>query len=270
MTIDVTDFQKEVVERSKEVPVLVDFWADWCGPCKMLGPVLERLAEQANGAWVLAKVDTEAHPQRSTEFNIRSIPNVKLFVDGKVEAEFAGALPEPMVKQWLQKNIPSKWREEVRRAEKMLLEKRTGEAEIVLENVVQHEPQNHKALVLLARTIVSIDQTRATKLVQHIEADSEFYDVAEAIRVFADLAKNASVPNSFPDGASKATYLNSIKSMITGEYASALEGFISIIRNDRNYDDDGARKACIAIFKLLGEEHETTQTYRREFSRALY
>ena len=100
MNYEVQDFQKEVIERSKNIPVLVDFWAEWCGPCKMLGPILERLAEKYKDIWALAKLDTDNNQEIAMEYGIRGIPNVKLFVNGNVADEFTGALPENMVEQW--------------------------------------------------------------------------------------------------------------------------------------------------------------------------
>ncbi len=268
MSLDVVDFQKEVLERSKEKPVLVDFWAEWCAPCRILGPVLEKVAAEANGDWVLAKVNTEEMPEVAREYNIRSIPNVKLFVDGKPEAEFVGALPEPMVKQWLQKNIPSKSRKEVERAEALLNTGKNDEAAAILDSVIASEPANHKARVLRALTLLDSNLPRAEELVSPIEEDSEVFDLAEAVRTFAALANKPG--DSLPDKPVRGTYLNAIKSLKARDYAKALEGFIEVIRDDREYDDDGSRKACVAVFKVLGEDHEITQKYRREFSRALY
>ncbi|MBX2992879.1 MAG: thioredoxin [Bacteroidetes bacterium] len=270
MEYDVRDFTSEVIERSKEIPVLVDFWAEWCGPCKILGPVLERLAAQANGAWQLAKVNTEELPDVAAQYNIRSIPNVKLFVDGKVETEFVGALPEPMVKQWLAKNIPGKYRKSVEQAEHFIQEGNSQQAQQLLEDVVLHEPGNHKARALLARLLVFTDRGKALSLVTDIEQDSEAYDLAEAIRTFARLAEIAGSDDRLPEEDVKGEYLSAIRRMELGDFAAALEGFISVIRTNRYYDDDGSRKACIAIFKILGEEHGITQNFRREFSRALY
>ena len=109
MEIDVTDadFNKNVIEKSKELPVVVDFWAEWCHPCKVLKPVLEKLAgsEEYKGKFVLAKVNVEQAPDASEKFGISSIPNVKMFKDGKVTAEFSGSLPENKVKEWLDKNL---------------------------------------------------------------------------------------------------------------------------------------------------------------------
>ncbi len=103
---ELIDFQSDVIEASKTTPVLVDFWAEWCGPCVHLSPTLEKLAEEAGDSWTLLKVNTESQPELAAEYGIRSIPNVKLFVNGEISGEFVGALPEEEIKRWLESNIP--------------------------------------------------------------------------------------------------------------------------------------------------------------------
>ena len=103
---ELIDFQSDVIEASKTTPVLVDFWAEWCGPCVYLSPTLEKLAEEAGDSWTLLKVNTESQPELAAEYGIRSIPNVKLFVNGEMSGEFIGALPEEEIKRWLESNIP--------------------------------------------------------------------------------------------------------------------------------------------------------------------
>ena len=107
MEVEVNDnnFDKDVIEKSKEVPIVVDFWAEWCPPCKILGPVLEKLAKEYNGKFVLAKADVNQSRQKAAQYKVMSIPNVKMFKNGGVVGEFVGALPEEQVKEWLDKNI---------------------------------------------------------------------------------------------------------------------------------------------------------------------
>jgi putative thioredoxin len=270
MKYDVTDFKQQVLERSKELPVVVDFWAEWCGPCRVLGPVLERLAAQSDGTWTLAKVNTEEMPDVAAAYNIRSIPNVKLLIDGKVKDEFVGALPEPMIRQWLRKNVPDKCAKEIERADELIAAGSLDEARRILSHVVDKEPSSEGARALLARTLVYSDCERAAELVRDIEEDSPHFDIAESVRTFASMLARISTGDGLPDGPVRATYRSAIECLGKEDFAGALEKFIDVIRNDRYYDDDGARKACIAIFKLLGEEHEVTRKYRREFSTALY
>ena len=106
--VDDNSFNEKVIEQSKKIPVVVDFWATWCMPCLMLGPTLEKFAEEYKGKFILAKFNVDENPIMSQRYGIMSIPNVKLFKDGKLADEFIGALPEPMVKDWIDKNLSKK------------------------------------------------------------------------------------------------------------------------------------------------------------------
>jgi putative thioredoxin len=270
MNHEVSDFAKDVIERSFTIPVIVDFWAEWCGPCKMLGPVLERLEVQSGGRWVLAKVDTDHNEDLAVRYGVRGIPNVKMFVDGKVANEFTGALPERMVIQWLEKALPDQNRKELAQAEELLRQGKGQEAQRVLENIVARVPGNEQARVLLATTFVWQDRSRALDLVRNIEQHSVHYPLADAIRTISDLVGKMEHPENLPQDVVKTTYLAAIYDMKEKEFDAALDKFIDVIRMNRYYDDDGARKACIAMFKLLGEENDVTKRHRRDFSSALH
>ncbi len=270
MAIEVKDFQKDVIEKSKEVPVLVDFWADWCGPCKILGPVLEKLAAESNGDWELAKVDTDKNQQLATQYGIRGIPNCKLFSKGKVINEFTGALPEHHVRVWLKKSIPGKFADQIEKAKKLLADGSITDARVILENVLAGDMNNSDVKALLSKILLFENPKEAIRLAETVESTSDYYELAESVKSIWELLEKQTNPDLLPDSQIKNSYLSAINEIKKQNFDSALEKFIDIIRNDRQYDDDGSRKACIAIFRYLGEEHNITRKHRKDFGSALY
>jgi putative thioredoxin len=267
--VRVTDFQRDVIDRSLSVPVLVDFWAEWCGPCKILGPVLERLAAGAAGRWVLATLDTEAHPRVAADWGIRSIPNVKLFVDGAVVDEFTGALPEHAVLQWLERAIPAPSAKTIRMARELLARGDAAAAEAAIRPLYDADPSVPEARIVFARSILLRDPSKAVELVRGLE-EPLWAEELETIATVARAGAIAGGAGPLPESPVRERYIAAARSMHAGEYDAALEAYIGIIREERMYDDDGSRKACLAIFRLLGEEHDVTLRHRREFGSALY
>ena len=269
MPYEVHNFEIDVIQRSSQIPVLVDFWAEWCAPCRMLSPVLERLAAQNIGKWALAKVDTGEHPEVSARYGIQSIPNVKLFFSGSVVGEFVGALPEHMVVQWLKKNLPSRNQSKIEEASVLIAEGRIAEAQPLLESILSEEPDNQQTKILLAKTYIFENPARAEQLAEQVD-DPQYSEMSEAAKTLTRLIMLESDPEQLPESTTKQQYLAAIADLREQEFERALKKFIDLIRSDRYYDDDGSRKACIAIFKFLGEEYPLTQKYRRDFSSALY
>ncbi|NTW54450.1 MAG: thioredoxin [Chlorobaculum sp.] len=260
------DFQSEVIEQSKSIPVLVDFWATWCGPCRILAPVLERLAERHAGKWVLVKVNTDEFPEISTQYGIRGIPNVKLFSNGEVIEEFTGALPEYQIEQWLKKALPSPWAADLERASAEMAAGNDAVAIALLEGVLAEEPDSRKATAMLVRLILFSRPAEALKLAETLEAEPDYAELSESARTLGALLLRPA--SALPEGANRDSYGAAVESLRRGELDNALERFIGVLRDNRQYDDDGSRKACIAIFRLLGEEHEITMKHRRAFDRA--
>jgi putative thioredoxin len=270
MAYEIENFERDVIERSRRVPVVVDFWASWCGPCRMLGPVLERLAASADGAWELAKVNTEMHVDIARRYRISGIPAVKLFIDGEAVDEFTGALPEYQVKRWLDATIPGAASREIARAREMIARGDESGARDLLEALFDQEPDNEEVRIALAQTALEHDHRRAVALIEPVREGSPWFETAESIRLFAHCAQVRENPESLPESRAKPAYLAAIDALEAGDFDAALGGFIEAMKADRALDQDGARRACIAIFALLGEEHELTKKYRRPFGAALY
>ncbi len=270
------NFQLEVIEESRRQPVLVDFWAEWCGPCRMLGPVLERLAAEPGARFKLVKLNTEQYPELAREYAIQSIPAVKLFVDGKVAAEFVGALPEAQIRRWLDEHIPSEADRLYHTAVSMLREGRIEEGRTALERVIRDDPDHHKARVLLAEMRLEEDPAAVQELLEPIPPESEQADRARKVLRLARQAtllrqeELAEVEGHTPDPRWVERYLEGNRALAREDHREALKAWIEVMEHDRRLDDDGARQACIALFDHLGPDHELTREYYNRFSSALF
>ncbi|MGE5798645.1 MAG: thioredoxin, partial [Ignavibacteria bacterium] len=269
MNYEMKDFNKDVIEQSKKIPVLVDFWAEWCGPCRVLSPVLEKLAQKYSGKWTLVKINTDENPELAAEYGIRGIPNVKLFIEGEAVNEFVGALPEPMVEEWLKKAIPGESAKNIEEAKKLMESGDNNQARKLLEQMLKEEPGIEEAKLLLAKVLIFDETAKASELLKSLNGLHENFELADSLNTIIELI-NKYANNELPENVVKQKYVSAIEDLKNQKFSSALEKFIEIIKTDRNYDDDGARKACIAIFKYLGENNEITLQYRRDFGRALY
>jgi len=268
MNYEITNFQIDVIEKSFDKPVLVDFWAEWCAPCRMLGPILEKLAEENKDIWELVKVDTDKNQEFAMKYGVKGIPNVKLFRNGEVINEFTGALPESAIKDWLKKSIPSKFVDQIEHAKILLKGGDVSTARVILEDIHKGDINNSEVKVLLAKLLLFEDIKEAKRLVENVDGNLDNIELAEAITTLAELLQRDQ--SSFTDSEVREKYLSAIDNIRKKDFDSALTKFIDIIRTDKNYDDDGARKTCIAIFKFLGEDNEITLNHRREFGSALY
>jgi len=271
MAYDVTNFENEVIARSYETPVLVDFWAPWCGPCRVLGPVLEKLAGENGAAWTLAKVNTDENPAVSRQYGIRGIPAVKLFVDGEVINEFTGALPEYAVRRWLEDALPNDTKDRLAQAEAALEANQPDVAEPLLRQVLADDPDALQARALLARILAFNTPEEAAALAQGTGAvEPSLLPIEESIQTIARLIHLKDHPEELPDEASKPLYLDAIRAVAGHDFDTAVAKFIDVLQTNRYYDDDGARKAGIALFTLLGPHHPVTRKHRRTFDMWLF
>ena len=262
------NFEKDVMKAG--VISCVQFSAEWCNPCKIIGPVLENLANQNKGIWELVKLDTESNPQIAAKYNIRSIPSVKLFIDGEVKNEFSGAIPEAKIIQWLSDSIPSRYASELKGARQLLVDNNPDKASGILNPILALEPENHEAIILLAWVYLISDFEQVGKIIEPIKLGSEYFDTAQAIKHLSGLFNLLQHSDTLGDDAARDSYLEAVSSAHAGNFEQSLEKFIEVVKRNRKFDDDGARKACLSIFQLLGNEDSLTRKYRPILSSSLY
>lgn len=260
MAYEVRDFRKQVIDASHERPVLVDFWAAWCGPCRMLGPIIEKLAGEPGARFSLVKVDTEANPELAQAFQIRSIPNLKLFSRGEIIAELAGALPEPQLRAWLEQNLPSPAREKLAAARAA---GDTVEARCLVEEAVALDPNLPEAAIVLAGLLVAEDPARAEALARAHRAAPGADEVLQVLALVAE-----PLPD---DGSAAAAHARTgVAALAAGRYADAADAFLALAEASRRWHDGFPAKAFRTLFGLLGPQHPVTRDYRRRADLVLY
>jgi putative thioredoxin len=270
MNHDLSDFTTDVLERSQSVPVLVDFWAPWCGPCKMLGPVLEKLAGAAAGRWTLVKVNTDEHQDLAGQFGIRGIPSVKLFHHGRVVGEFTGVLPEPHLRRWLEEHLPTPKRETMATARQLLHGGRADEAAQLLQPLAGADPDDDELAALTARALVFSSPNEAVALIAELAPTSPWTEAAGLVREFSRLFAVADHPT--PEVAAsplRDRYLAAIRALRAQQFDGALEQLIAVLQEKPAFDGDHARAATLAVFKHLGMRHPLTEKHFRAYSMAV-
>lgn len=272
------NFKEVVLEGSKRVPVVIDFWAPWCGPCRALKPILEKLAAEYGGRFTLAKINSDENQEIAASFGVRGIPAVKAVVDGKVVDEFVGAQPESQVRAFIERILPSPADLDRQRAEALIAEGKSAEGVALLQRIVAESPRHVGARIALVEALLRLDQTEdaraAFEPLTHTGADDVQIRELKARLEFAgtDSSDTSALEARIEaNPADLDARLELARTLVRRQaYEPALANLLEIVRRDRKFNDDIGRKTMIEVFNLLGGQGELVGTYRRLLSSALY
>ncbi|MEN6493001.1 MAG: tetratricopeptide repeat protein [Thermoguttaceae bacterium] len=272
-------FQSDVVDRSQEVPVVVDFWATWCQPCRLLGPILERLATEYQGRFCLVKANVDQMPAVAGSLGVQSIPAVFAVRDGQIVDQFLGLLPEPQIRAWIDRLLPTAVENLTEEAETLEVINPTA-AEAKYRKAIELEPADAKARIGLARVLLSASRLdEARTLIDELAAADLLDTEGERLRAELELrlqeqeigglqtAREAAAaePDNLP------LQLNLAKALtVDNQFEEALETALRLVEKDRAGVGEEARKLMVQIFHLLGTESELANTYRRKLTMLLY
>ncbi len=262
-------FEAGVFQKSFEKPVLIDFYATWCGPCQMLKPILENIAQEYD--LVVAKVNIDENQRLAHDYGVEGIPDVRLMNQGEIIDKFVGVLPEPKMREFLGKhNIKSGLEKGLYAIETEMQAGNFEAAGRIMETLLGEYPQSKGLMLEAAKLYIDCEQLeKAETLLSSIpELEKQLYSQAQALKEFIVLERACKIPQG--DSELDKMFSQAACLVVEGHYQEALEGFLEIVREDRRYKNDGARKAILALFELLGEDHPLTKEYRKKLMMALY
>ena len=270
--IDVSesDFEYKVLVYSQTAPVLVDFWAEWCAPCRTLGPILERLAKEAGGSFRLAKINVDENPNLARRYNVSSIPMVKAFRDGHVVSEFVGAQPETRLREFIRALAPSPMDLLLEKGYSLVERKDWQQAEKIFREYLQDFPSNSRATLGLIRSILFQGRgAEALNLIKNFP-DGKDYNRTENLKPLATALARLQAGEIYSEDPLEAAYLNALRLIMRGNHAAAMDGILDVLRQDKQYRHGEVRQAMVGIFELLGDENPLTRQYRNELAMVLF
>jgi len=274
------DFQQKVLESSFQQPVLVDFWAEWCAPCQSLMPILTKLAEDYNGGFVLAKVNSDEQQNLAMQYGVRSLPTVKVFKNGQIVDEFMGALPEGEIRTFIDKHIVKESEMLFQQAIEVLQQGQQEQAMGLLNQALQMDPENVTLKINIASILFqSGDSDSAKALLESLSTQDKQTETAKELIAQMELAerlKDAPDPDELIQRIEKdpkdlqARYQLSDMLSATGRYEEAMEQLLKMMQINANFEEGAARKGLLALFDMLGGDNPLVKAYRRKMFTLLH
>jgi len=271
VSVNESSFEYDVIAYSQNVPVIVDFWADWCKPCRILTPLLEKLANEAEGGFRLAKVDVDANPNLALRFSVRTIPTVIAFSQGRRVSDFAGVIPEHLVREFINKILPPQPSDLLAQKGNSLLAAGdvTAAEEAFLEALELNDQHPTSLLGIMKVSLLKGQSADAMQIYKTFPASQE-YNAAEQlvplIKAMEDFRGNKLPAETDLDAA----FVNSLRLASRGNIFASIDGLLDVLRQDKRYRKDRAKLVILGLLELLDPEGEQTRKYRSELAAILF
>jgi putative thioredoxin len=264
------DFEFEVVAFSQKTPVVVDFWAEWCIPCRTLGPVLEKLAEEGRGAFRLAKINVDLNPNLARRFGIRSIPAVKAFRDGQVVAEFIGVQPEPQLRGFIRSISLQHMDLLYEKAQNLSRMGRWEGAEKCFRTYLEDTSHQPAGTLGLIKCLIMQGKTSEAQGLLQTFPDSKELKSAEFLRPVVQALQFLQTGQIDQEEPLGAAYANALRLITRGNLPAAMDGVLDVLRQEKRYRSGEARRVMVGLLELMGEDNPQTREYRNEFASIVF
>lgn len=270
INVSEANFEYEVIEYSQETPVLVDFWAEWCIPCKTLEPVLRSLALQGDGSFRLARLNVDENQKLAMRLNVRGIPAVKAFREGNIIAEFNGIKSESEIKKFIQYIIPSYADLILDKGNSLLVFEQWENAASAFREVLSERPKHSGALLGLSKSLLAMNRFEdALDILENFPTSRE-YTAAKKLIQLANALQRPEYNGNNELAPLEATYQHALRLIRLGNFPAAMDGVLAVLKQEKNYRDHEARQVLLGLFEILSDENSITRQYRNELASILF
>jgi putative thioredoxin len=268
--VDESDFDYQVLAYSQQKPVIVDFWAAWCDPCQQITPLLERLTQESQGKFRLAKVNVDENSELAKRYQVHKLPAIKAFQNGQVIGELRGVQTSTQIRTFVRQIVPSPDDLLVDKAQSLFRKEEYTASEKTSREILKNQPNHPEAKLLLVKSMLAQgESSEAHFLLKHFPTSPE-YKSAERLIPLAETMEERSGEAIPPEAGIDAVHQRAIRLITMGNYPAALDGLLEVLRKNKRYKDGKAKEVVLGIFELLGEHHPLTEEYRPQLANILF
>lgn len=270
ITVTEANFEYEVLTYSHNIPVVVDFWAEWCIPCKMLDPILQKITKDSGGEFRLAKVNVDENQNLALRYNVRGIPAVKAFREGTVVAEFSGVQSEIKIREFLRDIIPSHLDLNLEKANSLLKAEQWKSSHETFRQILSVQPGHPNALLGLTKSLLAQGRGTEARDILNTFPFSREFSSAEILKPLAKALTRNTKQHDISSDPVEAMYNHALRLITLGNLPAAMDGILEVLKKDKNYRGGEPKQVILGLFEILGSQNPTTRQYQTELASVLF